>query len=186
MAAFDENRVLQLLTTHNRLKLSPRTGWAQRGIRLPESVADHSHGVAFAALLLLDLVDEPLDRAKTLAMAIAHDLPESVTGDFSLDGSRNLPPGAKAAGEQAAMDELLGGLDFGAAWRARWDEFEALQTPEAKLVRDADRIDLLVQALAYELATGNRNLDEFWAFAPVGSFHYEASRRIIAALAALR
>lgn len=186
MPAFDETRVLQLLTTHNRLKLSPRTGWAQRGIRLPESVADHSHGVAFAALLLLDLVDDELDRAKTLAMAIAHDLPESVTGDFSLDGSRNLPPGAKAAGEQAAMDELLGGLDFGAAWRARWDEFEALETPEAKLVRDADRIDLLVQALAYERATGNRNLDEFWEFAPVDSFHYEASRRIIAALAALR
>jgi len=190
MPGIDSDRVLELLSTHNRLKLTPRTGWAQRGVRLPESVADHSHGVAFAALLLLDLVDEPvrseLDRAKVLAMAIAHDLPEAVTGDFSLDGSRNLPAGAKAVGEQAAMDELLEGFDFGAAWRARWDEFEAAETPEAKLVRDADRVDLLVQALAYERSTGNRNLDEFWEFAPADSFAYEASREIIRALAGLR
>lgn len=186
MPAFDDDRVLELLTTTNRLKVTPRTGWAQRGVRLPESVADHSCGVAYAALLLLDLVDDRLDRAKTLAMAIAHDMPESVTGDLSLGGSKNLPPGAKATAEQAAMDELLGGLDFGGAWRARWDEFEALETAEARLVRDADRIDLLVQALAYERTTGNRELQEFWDFAPVESFHYEASRRIIAALSKRR
>ena len=186
MPAFDEPRVLELLTTAHRLKVTPRTGWAQCGVRLPESVADHSHGVAFAALLLLDLVEEDLDCAKVLAMAVTHDLPEGVTGDLSLGGSKHLPPGAKAVGEQAAMDELLGGLDFGAAWRARWDEFEVCETPEAKLVRDADRVDLLTQALAYELATGNRNLDEFWEFAPVESFHYEASRAIIRRLQAKR
>ena len=186
MSGLDENRVLDLLTTNNRLKVSPRTGWAQFGVPCPESVADHSHGVAMAALLLLDLIEEDLDRAKVLAMAIAHDLPESVTGDLSLGGSRLLPPGAKAAGEQAAMDELLDGLPFGPAWRARWDEFEALETQEARLVRDADRIDLLVQALTYELTTGNRTLQEFWDFAPVESFHFEASRKIIAALQARR
>ena len=182
MSGVDESRLLDLLTTVGRLKVTPRTGWAQHGVPCFESVADHSCGVAYAALLLLDLVDEPLDRAKTLAIAIAHDLPESVTGDLSLGGSRHLPPGAKAIAEQAAMDELLDGLPFGPAWRARWDEFEALATAEAKLVRDADRIDLLVQALAYERTTGNRDLDEFWDFAPVDSFHYEASRRIVTRL----
>ena len=182
MSGLDESRILDLLTTANRLKVSPRTGWAQHGVPLPESVADHSHGVAIIALLLLDLVDEQLDRAKVLAMAIAHDLPESITGDLSLGGSRHLPTGAKATAEQAAMDELLGGLPFGPAWRARWDEFEALETAEAKLVRDADRIDLLVQALAYEQTTGNRTLDEFWDFAPIESFHFGASRKIIATL----
>lgn len=186
MSAPEDNRLLDFLTTVNRLKVTPRTGWAQRGVPLPESVADHSHGVATVALLLLELVEEKLDRAQTLAMAIAHDLPESVTGDLSLGGSKHLPPGAKAIAEQAAMDELLGGLEFGASWRARWDEFEALETPEAKLVRDADRIDLLVQALAYERTTGNRELQEFWDFAPVESFRFAASRRIVATLIARR
>lgn len=187
MSGVDETRLLDLLATVNRLKVTPRTGWAQNGVAHPESVADHSHGVAMAALLLMDLVEqetlgEDLDRAKVLAMAVAHDLPESVTGDLSLGGSRHLPPGAKASAEQAAMDELLEELPFGAAWRARWDEFEALETSEAKLVRDADRIDLLTQALAYERTTGNRDLDEFWNFAPVESFHFEASRRIVSGL----
>ncbi|MBU8871005.1 MAG: HD domain-containing protein [Gemmatimonadales bacterium] len=181
MSGVDESPLIDLLTTVNRLKVTPRTGWAQRGVSNPESVADHSHGVAMVALLLLDLVDG-LDRAKVLAMAVAHDLPESVTGDLSLGGSRHLPRGAKAIAEQAAMDELLQGLPFGPAWRARWDEFEALDTPEARLVRDADRIDLLIQALAYERTTGNRELDEFWNFAPLESFHFEISRRIVAGL----
>jgi 5'-deoxynucleotidase len=186
MSGLDGNRLVDLLTTINRLKVTPRTGWAQCGVRYPESVADHSHGVATVSLLLLDLVEEKLDRAKVLAMAIAHDFPESLTGDFSLGGSRNLPPGAKAVGEQKAMDELLADLPFGEAWRARWDEFEALESPEAKLVRDADRIDLLIQALAYERTTGNRELQEFWDFAPLESYHFDASRKIIAALQARR
>ncbi len=190
MSGPDVSRLLDLLTTVNRLKVTPRTGWAQHGVPHPESVADHSHGVAMVALLLLDLIDDQagqgVDRAKVLAMAVAHDLPESVTGDLSLGGSRHLPPGAKASAEQAAMDELLEGLPFGAAWRSRWDEFEALETDEAKLVRDADRIDLLTQAWAYERTTGNRELDEFWNFAPVASFHFDVSRRIVEGLQELR
>jgi putative hydrolase of HD superfamily len=97
-----------------------------------------------------------------------------------------LPPGVKAAAEGAAMDELLEGLAFAGRWRALWDEFEEQQTPEARLVRDADRLDLLLQALVYERTTGNRTLDEFWRFAPPESFRHEASRRLVQRLAASR
>jgi putative hydrolase of HD superfamily len=176
------DQVLDLLLTANRLKITPRTGWAVRGITDFESVADHSHGVAFVSLLLCDLVPGEFDRAKVLTMAILHDLPESVTGDLSLGGSRLLPEGAKAGMESRAMDELISEQEFGTSWRQTWDEFEALDSPEAKLVRDADRIDLLTQALTYERAQGTVNLEEFWQFAPVGSFHFEESRQLIAGL----
>ena len=178
--------ILDLIQTANRLKVTPRTGWAVRGIADFESVADHSHGVAFMALLLVDLVEEPIDRAKALTMAILHDLPESVTGDLSLGGSRPLPQGAKAEMEQRAMDELLPGQDFGPRWRTLWDEFEAQSSPEARLVRDADRLDLLTQALTYERTTGTVMLDEFWKFAPVESFHFEVSRELVEGLRARR
>lgn len=182
----NHDRVLDLILTAHRLKVTPRTGWAVRGVPDFESVADHSHGVAFIALLLTDLVPGPFDRAKVLTMAILHDLPESVTGDLSLGGSRLLPTGAKATMEQRAMDEILADHDFGPDWRTFWDEFEHQASLEARLVRDADRIDLLTQALIYERTTGSFQLDEFWQFAPVESFHFTESRELIEGLLARR
>lgn len=182
----DTDRLVRFLLQANRLKSTTRTGWVQRGVPKPESVADHSHGVAMAALLLAEVAAPDADRAKILTMAVLHDLAEGVTGDLSLGASRLLPPGAKALAEAAAMDELGEGLDAFANWRGIWDEFEAGETPEAQLVRDADRLDLLTQALVYERTTGNRELDEFWTFAPPESFRLPVSRSIAAALAARR
>lgn len=176
------NDVLDLILATNRLKTTPRTGWAVKGVPQFESVADHSHGVSLIALLLTDLIAGEFDREKVLSMAVMHDLPESVTGDLSLGGSRLLPKGAKAEAEKLAFEELFAGHDFGPRWRAIWQEFEDLASPEARIVRDADRIDLLVQALVYERTTGTVQLAEFWKFAPVESFHFEESRQLIRGL----
>ncbi len=175
-------RELDFLLQANRLKNTPRTGWAVRGVPNFESVADHSFGVALTALTLSELVPLELDREKILTMAILHDLAESVTGDLSLGGSRLLPKGAKAEAEVRAMDELLEGLGFADRWRDVWQEFENLANDEARIVRDADRVDLLTQALVYERNTGTVNLEEFWEFAPVESFHFAESRALIEGL----
>jgi 5'-deoxynucleotidase len=175
-------RELNFLLRANQLKTTPRTGWAVRGVPDFESVADHSFGVALTALTLSELVPGEFDREKILTMAILHDLAESVTGDLSLGGSRLLPKGAKAEAESRAMDELLDGLGFADRWRDVWREFEDLTCDEARIVRDADRVDLLTQALVYERNTGTVNLDEFWEFAPVSSFHFPESRGLIEGL----
>ncbi len=186
MSRPDADRLCDLLLQAGRLKTTPRTGWVQRGVPRAESVADHSHGVAVAALLLCELAEGPLDRERVLTMAVLHDLPESVTGDLSLGATRLLPKGAKAAAEGAALDEVGAGLPFFAGWRAAWEEFEAQASAEARLVRDADRLDLLAQALVYERTTGSRELEEFWTFAPPESFALPVSRAVAAALAARR
>ncbi len=173
---------LDFLLLANRLKNTPRTGWAVRGVADFESVADHSFGVALTALTLSELVPQELDREKILTMAILHDLAESITGDLSLGGSRLLPKGTKAEAEVRAMDELLGGLDFADRWCGVWQEFENLENDEARIVRDADRVDLLTQALVYERNTGTVNLEEFWEFAPVESFYFAESRALIEGL----
>jgi 5'-deoxynucleotidase YfbR-like HD superfamily hydrolase len=41
-----------------------------------------------------------------------------------------------------------------------WEEYEMKETPEARLVHNADRIEMLVQAHEYE--DGSVNLDQFW------------------------
>ncbi len=186
MARDDDSQLVEFLLQANRLKTTPRTGWAMRGVPAPESVADHSHGVAQIALLLSEPMaasreqpqGKPLDRQKLLAMAILHDLVESVTGDLSLGASRHLPAGAKARGEQSALAELLAGAPFADRWSQLCREFEEQQSPEARLVRDADRLDLLTQALVYERTTGNRDLHDFWHFAPPDSFSHELSREL--------
>jgi len=157
-----------------------------RGVPEFESVAEHSQGVALITLMLCELVGEPLDRAKALSMAVLHDLPESVTGDLSLGASSLLPTGAKAHAEQQALAGLLENVAFAPSWQGTWQEFEAHDCPEARLVRDADRLDLLTQALVYERTTGTVELDEFWRFAPPESFSLPISREVARALAARR
>jgi hypothetical protein len=49
------------------LKLLPRTGWLQRGIAQPESVAEHTFGVATLALLIGEHYPA-LDRGQMLAL----------------------------------------------------------------------------------------------------------------------
>jgi putative hydrolase of HD superfamily len=182
----DAERILDLLLRANRLKTTPRTGWAVRGVPAPESVADHSHGTALLALLLCELVPEPLDRARALAMAVLHDLPECEIGDLTAGAVRHLPEGAKTTAEASALDALLAGLSVADRWRELWREYEARRTPEARLVRDADRLDLLLQALVYERATGHRGLDGFWRRAGDEPFAFAASGELAAALAARR
>lgn len=142
------------------LKFTPRTGWLQRGVAQPESVAEHSYGVALLALLVADQTGR-LDRGKLLAIALLHDLAEAMLGDLPASARRLLGAEAKHAAERRAMEELLAALPQ-SDYLALWDEYARGVSPEARLVKGLDRIEMLVQALAYERA-GSRALDEFWA-----------------------
>ncbi len=154
--------ILDLLMHGNQLKRTPRTGWGQRGVPLSESVADHSYGVAYTALLLAELVDEPLDLAAVLAMAVLHDLPESLTTDIPPAVWGLLPAGAKASAEREALTRIAGNTPVEARLMAWWEEMRQNATAEARLVHDSDKIDLFLQAYVYERQTGNRQLAEFW------------------------
>ena len=105
-------RMLDLLLQANRFKAMPRAGWMIRGIVHPESVAAHSYGVAFLCLILAQAVDEPLDRAKLLTIALLHDLPESHLTDIPYPALRFIAPAAKRAAELEALDEITSNLSF--------------------------------------------------------------------------
>jgi putative hydrolase of HD superfamily len=142
------------------LKLLPRTGWLQRGVAPAESVAAHIFGVAALALLAGDAIGS-LDRGRLLAMALLHDLAEAALGDLPASATRAFGQAAKHAAERRALAALLAGHPARDAYLALWEEYEAGASPEARLVKGLDRIELLAQALAYEQA-GSRTLDKFW------------------------
>jgi putative hydrolase of HD superfamily len=176
--------VLALLRHGNRLKRTPRTGWGQRGVPDAESVADHSYGVIFATLVLAELIEQPVDLGRALAMAALHDLPEALTGDLPRPAVRFLPAGAKPQMERAALAEIVDGLSLGPVWLELWVELHAEQSVEARLVRDADRIDLYLQAAVYGEQTGNRALADFWA--RPATFHFPEAKALYDALGAGR
>ncbi len=155
--------VLQTLLHGNQLKRTPRTGWGQRGVVGAEDVAAHSFGVVFTALILAKVSEEPLDLGRTLAMAALHDLPEGLTSDIPSPAWRYLPAGIKLDVERAAMDEMLATAPYRDDLMVLWEELHAAETAESRLVDDADKLDLFIQALMYEQQTGNRQLAEFWA-----------------------
>ena len=175
-------RILDLLLQANRLKAMPRTGWMIRGVVHPESVAAHSYGVAFLCLILAQAVDESLDRAKLLTIALLHDLPESHLTDIPYPALRFISPVAKRAGELEALDEITSNLSFADEYRELWLDFEDRRTPEGRLVRDADRLELMLQAFVYERSTSNRQLQEFWDNTDESYFEYPACRQVFVLL----
>jgi len=180
--------LLDTLLAANNLKTTPRMGWVLRGVAEAESVAEHSYGVAFVALALADVAEasgegDGFDRGKLLSMALLHDLAESVISDLPLPAQRFFPAGAKATAERAALSELLAGLPGSQGLLALWEEFEEGSGPEARVVRDADRLDMLLQAFVYIERTGNRALAEFWdSPAARAPFEFAVSQRVYAAL----
>lgn len=174
------SQLLNLLLHGNQLKRTARTGWAQRGVPLGENVAAHTFGVAFTALVLARVVEEDIDLGRALALALLHDLPEGLTGDIPSPVMRFLSRDVKKQMELQALEEMVGDSSLGDSFATWWQELEADESVEARLVHDADKIDLLIQALIFEEQTGNRHLGEFWE--GTAHFHFEPSRKVYAAL----
>lgn len=159
-------RLAELYERALMLKLLPRSGWLQRGVARPESIADHAYGVALLALLVGDAVGG-LDRERLLAIALLHDLGEALLTDLPASARRLIGPAAKQEAERRALAELLAGAPAREEYEELYAEYAAGASREARLVKALDRIEMLAQALAYERA-GNRALGEFWRDAAAG------------------
>ena len=144
--------VLDFLPVAERLKKELRHSWLSDGRR--ESVAEHSWLMALMALLVHRRLKEPVRLDRLLAMIIVHDLAEAEVGDIPYfeTGARK---DAKAAAERAAMDRFAERLPSpeGAAIRELWLEFEEGRTPEARLARALDHLEVQVQHNLADFAT---------------------------------
>lgn len=155
--------ILDLALEIDRLEALPRMGWLMRGVRQPESVAAHAYGVACWAMLLADRLGG-VETLKVLRMALLHELGEIKLTDIPKVGEQYLPAGAKEEAERRIAAELLAPLaDWGEEYAALFAEYQAGQSPEARLVRAADKLQMMAKALRYE-QSGYREIEEFWAF----------------------
>jgi putative hydrolase of HD superfamily len=160
--------MISTLIELQRLKGLERTGWMLRGIQPgAESVADHSYGVVVAAMLLADELiarGVAVEVERVLRIAVLHDWAEARVGDMPRTAAEYFGAETRKRAERAAFDDMVSGLGTGGMaekYGALHEDYEERASLEARLVKAADVIDLLVQTLAFERA-GVRGLDEFW------------------------
>ncbi|MEW2506818.1 HD domain-containing protein [Amycolatopsis sp. NPDC047767] len=159
------------------LKRVRRSGWWQAGVRDPESVAEHSLRAAQLAALLA--AEEGASPERAAFLALWHDTQETRTGDLPHSAGPYLvkpDPRAITADQTAALPSRSRGVV-----REAVDEYEARESAEARCAKDADKLEMLLQALEYR-SSGVSTVDEWVGSACAGLFTETARRLATAAL----
>ncbi|KAL3535258.1 hypothetical protein ACH5RR_003719 [Cinchona calisaya] len=151
---------IDFLTLCHRLKTTKRTGWVKREVENPESIADHMYRMGVMALIAADLPG--VNRDKCIKMAIVHDIAEAIVGDITpSDGISKLEKSRREGEALEHMCKLLGGGPRAKEIADLWTEYEENTSLEAKVVKDFDKVEMILQALEYENEQG-KDLDEFF------------------------
>jgi putative hydrolase of HD superfamily len=144
---------LQTIYSHiTNLKVLKRAGWVRSGVKEPESVADHSFGLAVLALMFAQ--KQNLDVGKVAQTAILHDIGESIIGDITPHDGVNSEQ--KKEQEAVAVQEILEDDKLYQLWL----DFEEGRTPEGRLVKQLDKLEAYLQARSYDVS--NEVKDEFY------------------------
>jgi len=146
---------LEALRTLYNLKNLPRTGWLKRGVPVAavETIAEH---IALTSLISLIMSGRAksrgvsMDFEKVIKMALIHDIAEALTTDVDRDLARLLESRGVRKEElsvsvgRSLLRDLIGeeGLEL-------LLEYMELRSAEAKMVKAADLIERLIQAMLY-------------------------------------
>jgi putative hydrolase of HD superfamily len=159
---------IKLLEAIHAVKHLPRKGWIEHGLDegKVESVAAHSFGTAALACILKDggyfPGDIPFERV--VKLALFHDIGESVIGDVT--PADDVPAAKKATMERDAVRSILHGVPGLDALASDLDMLVSGQDlqemdPVHALVKQVDKLDMMLQALLYERNSGN-DLSDFY------------------------
>lgn len=121
-----------------------------------ENDAEHSWHLALMTFVLSDYAKEEIDVLKTMKMVLLHDVVEIDAGDtyaYDTEGNKT-----KREREQKAAERIFGLLPQKQAleYRGLWDEFERMETAEAKFANMLDKI----QPVLLNDASGGKSWEE--------------------------
>lgn len=142
-------RLERIVEAIHRLKEIKRTGWLERGVKDPETVASHSYGVALLTLLIAH--QRGLDTLNAVATALLHDLAEALTGDLTPEMKNTKGREEAERTEQTMLKKLIIDLP---EQEKKWlnkliEEYYQQSTPEARLIKQIDKADMILQAIHY-------------------------------------
>ena len=140
--------ILDFLRAAERLKSTTRTGYTSAGTQ--ESVAEHTWRLCLMAVVLAPAFPD-VDFAKLVKICIIHDLGEAIHGDVSAPEQARRAASGLATGkselERRDLLELLAPLPVALRDEiaSLWDEYEAAESPEAKLAKGLDKLETIMQ-----------------------------------------
>lgn len=115
---------------------------------------EHTFRVAWIALVLAGM-EKKGNHEKLLKMALVHDLPESRCGDVDYIARQYTK-----RDEELGAEDIFAGTDLADEFIGLWKEYEKRECIEAKLVKDADNLDVEFELLE-QTARGHRLLNEW-------------------------
>ena len=144
-----QNILLSAMLT-NSLKYKIRTGWEETEIcERKESVAEHIYGTLMFAQAIMDQYDLKLDRAKVYEILMNHETEEILMPDYSIRAK--ITRKEKIAQGKKSVNQVTRMLRCQKEIENLLDEFNARETPEAKLCYLIDKIECDFQAKIYDL-----------------------------------
>ncbi len=164
-----------------------RRGWVQRGIKNPETIAQHTFRVALMNWFIAQESSPELNLQRVIKSSLAHDLCEVYAGDITpYDGlltgnlkqdretlkrwvrlskkDREEKAREKFVREKKAFERLVSNLPraVSAELMGAWLDYEQLYSQEGRIARQGDKVETLLQALEYLGAKGRDAMDVAW------------------------
>ena len=136
------------------LNRTPRSGLPFLGTG-EQSVAEHMYRMFHIAFVLGRMSEEKIDEAHLMHLVLFHDLPEARTGDHNYVYRKYVTEDLEGLLIQGARE-----WPYGEEIVADIREFEAGETTEARLAKDADQLELLL-VLKEQSDLGNPNTDDW-------------------------
>nr|XP_019947402.1 PREDICTED: HD domain-containing protein 2 [Paralichthys olivaceus] len=173
------SNMLQFMKFIGQLKRVPRTGWVYKEVKKPESVSDHMYRMA---MMSLTITDPTVDKDRCIKLALVHDMAECIVGDIA--PSDNVSKAEKHRREEEAMRHLSGLLPEGLKQEiyGLWEEYETQSSAEARLVKQFDILEMILQAHEYEELEGAPGrLQEFFD-STNGRFHHPDVLQLVSSL----
>lgn len=136
-------QIFNFIKEADRLKTVLRNNYTTQTRR--ESVADHTWRLCLMVALMHDRYFAHLDFPKLLKMALIHDLGEAIRGD--IPAPMQTDSMNKAYLERKDLKKLLEHLpsDMQADYLTLYDEYEAVSSTEARLLKALDKMETIIQ-----------------------------------------
>ena len=112
-----------------------------------QSVASHSWNMAMMAMVLFPYLQIPVNRERVLELCLIHDLHEAADHDIPLHQQTPAVRAKKHAAEIQTINKIVDMLDGDTHMRALFDEYDARQSPESRLVKALDGLDAMLSHL---------------------------------------